>query len=106
MQRFLLATAEASGRSGDMERNGGSGWEEVRFAWTLKSLLGKKIPQPQAAPPGGLPTCLGMPSDSEGQSVKNVRGGEAMEKLDHSYMLVAMYNDTATLEKCGNFLSH
>lgn len=107
MQRFLLATAEASGRSGHMERNGGSGWEEVKFAWTLKSLLGKKIPQPQAGllQPDGLPTYLGMPSDSVGQSVKNLLAGEDIEKLDHSYMLVAMYNDTATLGKFGNFLS-
>lgn len=40
-----------------------------------------------------------------GQSVKNLLAGEDMEKLDHSYMLVAMYNDTATLGKFGNFLS-
>lgn len=99
MQRFLLATAEASGRSGHMERNGGSGWEEVKFAWTLKSLPGKKkIPQPPAAPLDGLPTYLGMPSDSGGQSVKNLLAGEDMEKLDHSYMLVAMYNDCIMIQ--------
>ena len=66
-QRFLLATAEASGMSGCVKRNSGTGWVEVLFAQRLKSLLGtKEKPNSLQLSPRWSLTYLGMSCDLVG----------------------------------------